>query len=281
MIEPVVDLLACPTCGGELQPGPGALRCPRGHSFDVARQGYVSLLAPGAEVGAGDTPQMVEARAAFLAAGHFAPIVAALADRAAACRPAAAVAVAVADLGAGPGSYLAAVVDRVPGARGVALDLSRAAGRRAARVHPRVGAVVADGRLALPLRSGAFDLALNLFAPRNAPELRRILRLDGTLLVVTPTDRHLRELAGPLELLAVDPNKTQRLEEQLGPHFDPLGQTGCEFALSLSPADLERLVLMGPNAFHAAPAALRDRIAALPAPTAVTASVTVAAYRPR
>jgi hypothetical protein len=38
---------------------------------------------------------------------------------------------------------------------------------------------------------------------------------------------------------------------------------------------------MGPNAFHADPAALRDRIAALPAPTPVTASVTVAAYRPR
>jgi 23S rRNA (guanine745-N1)-methyltransferase len=272
-----VEQHACPTCAGALRRGPGALRCPRGHRFDLARQGFVSQLAAGAEVGAGDTPQMVEARAAFLAAGHFAPIVAALSDRAAASRPAA----AVADLGAGPGSYLAAVVDRIPGARGVALDLSRAAGRRAARVHPRVGAVVADGRVALPLRTGAFDLALNLFAPRNAPELRRILRPDGTLLVVTPTERHLQEIAGPLELLAVDPMKPQRLEEQLGPHFDHLDQVGCEFALALPPAELERLVLMGPNAFHADPAALRDRIAALSAPTPVTASVTVAAYRPR
>jgi 23S rRNA (guanine745-N1)-methyltransferase len=277
MLEPVVDLLACPTCAGELQGGMGALRCSRGHSFDVARQGYVSLLAPGAEVGAGDTPQMVEARAAFLAGGHFAPIVASLSDLAAACLPAA----AVADLGAGPGTYLAAVVDRIPGARGVALDLSRAAGRRAARVHARVGAVVADGRVALPLRSGGFDVALNLFAPRNAPELRRILRPDGTLLVVTPTERHLQEIAGPLDLLAIDPRKPQRLEEQLGPHFDPLGQAGCEFTMELPPDDLQRLVLMGPNAFHADPAALHDRIAALPAPTTVTASVTVAAYRPR
>ena len=71
--KPVVDLLACPTCAGELQLGPGALRCPRGHSFDVARQGYVSLLAAGAEVGAGDTPQMVDARAAFLASRALRP----------------------------------------------------------------------------------------------------------------------------------------------------------------------------------------------------------------
>jgi hypothetical protein len=140
---------------------------------------------------------------------------------------------------------------------------------------------VADGRLTLPVRSGVMDLALSVFAPRNAAELRRILRPAGTLLVVTPTDRHLHEIAGPLNLLAVDPRKPQRLDEQLAPHFDLLDQAAREFALSLPPAELEHLVLMGPNAFHTDPAALRARIAALASPVTVTASVTIAAYRPR
>ena len=168
----VVDLLACPTCAGPLRLDGQALRCPDGHDFDVARQGYVSLLGRGAEVGAGDTAAMVDARAAFLASGHYDPLLQALVDRAAETggQP------AIFDLGAGPGSDLTAVVDHLPGARGVALDLSRAAGRRAARAHPRVGAVVADGRLTLPVRSGVMDLALSVFAPRNAAELRRILR---------------------------------------------------------------------------------------------------------
>jgi 23S rRNA (guanine745-N1)-methyltransferase len=278
VLDPVVDLLACPACAGRLQTSAGTLRCDRGHSFDVARQGYVSLLAAGAEVGAGDTAEMVDARARFLAAGHFAPLVAALADRAAAAAPASPV---IADIGAGPGTYLAAVVDRLPGAHGVTLDLSRAAGKRAARVHPRVGAVVADGRLPLPLRSGAFDLALSVFAPRNAPELQRILRPQGTLLVVTPSDRHLNPMVARLQLLTVDPDKARRLDQQLGPHFEQIDQTPCEFPLSLPHAHLEQLVLMGPSAFHADPITLRARIAALPAPVAVTASVTITAYRPR
>ena len=47
-----------------------ALRCPRRHSFDIARQGYVDLRA-GRAPHAGDTAEMVAARADFLAAGHY------------------------------------------------------------------------------------------------------------------------------------------------------------------------------------------------------------------
>ena len=100
-------------------------------------------------------------------------------------------------------------------------------------------------------------------------------------MVVTPTDRHLREIVAPLQLLAVAPTKSRRLDDQLGPHFDLADHASTEFALALPPADLERLVLMGPNAFHTDPTALRDRIAALPSPAPVTASVTIAADRPR
>ncbi|MCP9623232.1 hypothetical protein NMK54_24100, partial [Nocardia otitidiscaviarum] len=55
------------------------MRCPRGHSFDLAKQGYVSLLTGSSTKMTGDTPEMLDARAAFQAAGHFAPIAAAVA----------------------------------------------------------------------------------------------------------------------------------------------------------------------------------------------------------
>ncbi|MER5455460.1 putative RNA methyltransferase [Micromonospora sp. NPDC002389] len=79
----VVERLRCPVCGeplGEVSAGaPRALRCPRRHSFDIARQGYVNLLAGRAPHG-GDSAEMIAARADFLAAGHYDLISAALAD---------------------------------------------------------------------------------------------------------------------------------------------------------------------------------------------------------
>ena len=57
------------------------MRCGEGHSFDVARQGYLSLLAGEGTPHAGDTAEMVAARERFLGAGHFEPLAEALADR--------------------------------------------------------------------------------------------------------------------------------------------------------------------------------------------------------
>ena len=75
-------MLACPHCGATLARENGSLRCPAGHSFDIARQGHVTLLRGDARPGAGDSAAMIEAREAFLASGHYAPIEEAIADAA-------------------------------------------------------------------------------------------------------------------------------------------------------------------------------------------------------
>jgi 23S rRNA (guanine745-N1)-methyltransferase len=279
VLEDVIDLLACPACGAALTAAGGALRCPSGHSFDVARQGYVSLLHGDARPG-GDTPAMVAARDAYLGAGHFAPILAAVgaaAGRALAAGPAG----GVVDLGAGTGRQLADVLERTPERVGLALDRSPAAARRAARAHPRLGAAVCDVWRGLPVRSAAAALVLNVFAPRNGPEIRRALHPGGRLIVAVPTPRHLGELILPLGLIGVDERKRERMEEALGPHLELVEAEPCEAAMALPHPDLERLVAMGPSAWHADQAALGERIAALPDPAPVTLSVTVATYRPR
>jgi 23S rRNA (guanine745-N1)-methyltransferase len=50
----------------------------------------------------------------------------------------------VVDVGAGTGHHLAAVLDALTAHHGVALDVAKAAARRAARAHPRAAAVVCD-----------------------------------------------------------------------------------------------------------------------------------------
>ncbi|MFC1414262.1 methyltransferase domain-containing protein [Streptacidiphilus sp. N1-12] len=276
MLQDIVEYLACPHCGLGLTTAQDgrALRCATRHSFDVARQGYASLLPGDAHTGTGDTAAMVAAREAFLGAGHYAPIVAALA----AAAPAGAGADCVVDLGAGTGHYLAAVLDALPKAHGIALDISKFALRRAARAHPRAGAVVCDAWRPLPLRDGAADLVLNVFAPRNGPEIRRVLRPGGTLLVVSPTPRHLAELVGDLGLLGVDDRKEQRLAATLGPYLESAGSSEHSFPMLLDHAAVRTVVGMGPSAWHTDPDALAERMAALPDPVPVTASVTLTAF---
>ncbi len=271
------ELLACPVCGAGLARAGGALRCEHGHSFDVARQGYVNLLPTGAPAGLGDTAGMVAARAAFLSAGHFDSLIEAVAD--AAADAAGAEPGAVLDLGAGPGNYLAAALERVPGRHGLALDASRFAARRAARAHPLAAAAVCDVWTAIPVRTGAARVALDVFAPRNGEESARVLAPGGTLVVVTPTERHLAELREPLGMLGVDARKEERLTASLAPHLSEVDRTEVEAAPLLDHRSLRQLVEMGPSAHHSDAGDLDERIGALPEPLEATASVTLSRWR--
>src|SRR5919107_5250602 len=60
VLSEAVDLLRCPVCAADLEEGDGVLRCADGHSFDIARQGYVNLVP-----GPGDSAAMVDARDSF------------------------------------------------------------------------------------------------------------------------------------------------------------------------------------------------------------------------
>ncbi|WSN15044.1 23S rRNA methyltransferase [Micromonospora sp. NBC_01699] len=280
--------MRCPLCGQPLtavDPGAArALRCPRGHSFDLARQGYVNLLA-GRAPHTGDSPEMVTARVDFLGAGHYDMIAAALVDAArrstAPTDGGGTYPDLVVDAGAGTGWHLAAVLDAMPDAVGLALDVSKPALRRAARAHPRAAAALCDTWAGLPLADASARLLVNVFAPRNGPEFRRVLRPDGALLVVTPAGDHLTELVDQLDLLRVDPAKADRVAGSLAGEFDLVDRTRHTHPMRLDRREVATLVGMGPSAWHVDPARLTARIEALPEPVGVTAAVELAHYRPR
>ncbi|RAY16045.1 23S rRNA methyltransferase [Actinomadura craniellae] len=271
MLNDIVDLLRCPVCQAGLSAAPGMLRCPAGHAFDVARQGYVNLLPGHVRPGTADTADMVRARAEFLGAGRFGALTDLLADRVGGgC---------VVDAGAGTGHHLAAVLGKAADVTGVALDVSKHAMRRAARAHPRIGAVVADLWRPLPLRDAAADAVLNVFAPRNAAEFHRVLRPGGTLYVVTPTARHLGPLVEALGLLTVDPRKADRVGEALAGRFRREDGEIREDELVLPHPEVLTLVGMGPSAHHIPGAELRERVARLPDPVTVPVSFELVVYR--
>jgi 23S rRNA (guanine745-N1)-methyltransferase len=267
--------LRCPVCGRPLSAAGRTLRCARAHTFDVSRQGVVTLMSPGRRRPTGDDAGMVSARAAVLGAKHFAPLTTALAETAAGVGDHDAP--LVLDVGAGTGHHLASVLDALPDARGIAFDASTPALRRAARAGERIAAIAGDVWSHIPLSTATADLVLNVFAPRNAGEFARVLRPGGTLIVAIPSATHLRELA-TLHPLSVDPRKHQRLYGRLEAAFDLADVRRVAWNLRLAPRDATDLVRMGPAARHLSEAH-QEHLRRLPAAVSVTAAVELHVFR--
>ena len=286
MLADVAQYLCCPLCRADLTLSTTAgsaqvLGCEQGHRFDVARQGYASLLAGDAHTGTADTAEMVAARSDFLAGGEYAALTEAVADATQHAVPE--LPGCLADAGGGTGHYLAAALDRCPDRVGICCDLSRYAARRAARAHARLGAVVADVWRGLPVRDASAAVVLNVFAPRNPAEFHRALLSEGALVVATPQPDHLSEVVGQLGLVSVDEDKDRRLSRALDERFVLEHSRSVRWTMWLDAAGVRALVAMGPSARHTDDLDAETLAALAPPgdPVQVTGAVTVATYRPR
>jgi 23S rRNA (guanine745-N1)-methyltransferase len=285
MSLPALSALACPNCAAGLAQTERRLHCPAGHSFDLAKQGYAPLLAPGANTTTGDTADQVAAREAFLSTGVFDALMDAVARASLTDAPG-----VVVEPGCGTGHYLAAALDADERREGVGLDTSKYALRRACRRPLRRAAGTGEGRLAavladawarLPVQDGAAAAVLNVFAPRGAEEIARILHPRGSLVVLTPERDHLRELVEALELLSVDPAKPQRTADQLSAAFAAERTETLRYPIELGREDALHLVSMGPSARHRSAESLAAAVDRLPVPIRATVSATVATWRRR
>ena len=131
-------LFCCPLCGGALTRQEHRAVCPQGHSFDVARQGYVHLLPVNKMHSKlpGDSREMVEGRRRFLEAGYYAPFRQELCRLAAACASQlgspAGEGLLLCDAGCGEGYYTAGLREALPQARVCGFDISKLAVKAAA-----------------------------------------------------------------------------------------------------------------------------------------------------
>ncbi|HKS24329.1 MAG TPA: methyltransferase domain-containing protein [Thermoanaerobaculia bacterium] len=141
--------------------------CPRGHSFDVARSGYVNLLQPNERRSRnpGDSAEAVAARRRVWTAADLPPLPVKGG--------------AVLDVGCGDGYWLS----RVDAEERVGVDISVPAIEAAAKRYPDGLWIVANADRFLPFSEASFDVVLSITARLNDGEFRRVLRDDGRLLV--------------------------------------------------------------------------------------------------
>lgn len=238
--------LSCPLCRGDLHRAGGSLRCPRGHTWDIAAKGYVNFVLnrkPSAGYGA----DSFRRRRRFLEAGHYDHIVQAVLE-------ALEGAGTVVDAGCGEGHF--AIALQRSGARVWGLDYSKESISLAAGQNKQVGWLVGD-LARMPLKDGAADAVLNAFTPANYGEFARVLKPGGLLVKVVPGAEHLKELRlAAADQLQVQEHSPQAVAEHFARHFQINGRRAVSRTVPLEGEALEDLLHMTPLLFSADP----DRI---------------------
>ncbi|MCM0611987.1 methyltransferase domain-containing protein [Marinobacter sediminum] len=246
------DALACPLDGCPLAPIDKSWRCENGHSFDVARQGYVHLLPVQKKrsLEPGDSKEMVAARQRFLNEGFYEPISHAVNDAVIEALPTDRV-VSILDAGSGEGYYLRRLASSVDGQNSLSLmgvDISKWAVLAAAKQDRRVRWVVGSNAN-LPALQASVDLVLCLFGFPVYSEFSRVLRPGGQLVQVDAGADHLRELR---EVIYPELKPSGEAGAMSPDGFRLIDSTALRFEVSLP--DKERiadLLAMTPHLYRA------------------------------
>ena len=169
-------MLKCPKCDKKLNIVDKSYRCENGHSYDIAKKGYVNLLMSQVSKKRhhGDDKLMSISRRDFLDKGYYKPLAKSLCELVQGKT--------VADIGCGECYYLSYIKDNIKDSVCVGIDISKEILEVAsARTKPRgIITAVASGA-SLPFEDECFDTLVSVFAPISDREFYRVLKKDGII----------------------------------------------------------------------------------------------------
>ena len=235
--------LICPLCGELLSRQEKRYVCPKNHSFDIARQGYVHLLPVQNKhsLNPGDTREQVLARRAFLEQGYYGPIAEALYQEAKALN----VRGEILDAGCGEGWYSAALAEKL-GLPLTGLDISKEAVRCAAAKYKNARWLCATAAH-IPVPNECAGLLMSLFAITLPEEFHRVLRKDGYFFQVLAAEDHLLGLKSIIypELKFKEKDSVPCL-----PGFELVKSRPVRFAFTVEGEQIQNLFSMTPHVFR-------------------------------
>ena len=247
-LSAVQDVLRCPHCSEPIKIEDGSAKCAAGHSFDIARQGYVNFLTKQTFIKNADTGAMVDARQKMHARPFFQDLAQQIAQICGGlCRGVSQP--IIVEPGGGTGFYAHVVSQTVSNALAVSFDISVQAAKVCARQSDRVAAVVADVWQQWPIADDSADVVLSVFSPRNFVETERVLKADAVLIVVTPEENHLVELRNRFNTLGIQRDKSESISASLG-NFTKILQISHQSTELLDGSAIYDTLLSGPNGHH-------------------------------
>ena len=235
--------LICPVCGACLAKEERIWQCVNGHSFDVARQGYVNLLPVQNKHSSqpGDTKEQVSARRSFLEGEFYKPIVEALcklAKKQNCTGP-------VLDAGCGEGYYSSRLAESLD-AELIGLDISKEAVRAAAGRYKGPLWLCASAAH-IPMVDHSVGLLTSLFAFTAPEEFKRVLKPDGTFIQVLAAQDHLlglKEIIYP----KIDLKEKDSVPELAG--FELVESVPVKFTFTVEGDQVQNLLYMTPHVYR-------------------------------
>ncbi len=181
-------MLICPNCGSYLERQQNCYRCAKGHSFDIAREGYVNLLLKHS-ANPGDDNLSITSRNDFLNKGYYQPLALALQDTVSKyLQPGQ----SFLDAGCGTGYYLSFLTKQLD-LEYYATDISKKAVALTSKKNKQAACFVGNV-FHLPLEDESLDALMSVFTPYSAAEFGRVIKTGGYVIAVTPGKRHLYQL---------------------------------------------------------------------------------------
>lgn len=260
-------ILICPVCDSALERQDKRYVCINHHSFDLAREGYVNLLLANQKASKmpGDSLEMLQARRRFLESGSYKTlsdylnqIVAqhlyANDNQTDVNKP-----ITILEAGCGEGYYLGKMQQFLKENQPSTvmhywgLDISKDAIRMASRRYKEINFLVASTRRKITIADQGIHVLLTIFAPRNPIEYRRIVAIDGIVIVVIPDINHLRQLR---EILGMPERLVVKQDEVIVDFQDGFELNQVEkisSSIELNNESLLDLVKMTPNYWHISP----------------------------
>ncbi len=174
--------IRCPKCHEILHQEGSSFRCSNGHTYDLAREGYLNLNEHKSR--SGDAEELVKARRRFLAKGYYSflkeEVSKILREEHVS---------SLIDLACGEGYY----TKDFPVKEKIGIDLSKKALKLASKSDPSTFYLLTS-IFHVPLDDDACDGVTTLFAPLASKEAARLLKEGGIFLYIRPAERHLYEL---------------------------------------------------------------------------------------
>lgn len=240
--------ITCPVCAEPLLLKERTYRCSNGHSFDLAKEGYVNLLLSHQRKSKnpGDDKMMIQARRRFFDSGAFDPLTK-LIQHSTSNIPHS----TLLDCGCGEGHFLSAL-----GGTRFGVDVSKEAIRCAAKRYKEVTWIVANGMRELPFADDSMDGILSVLAPRNIEEFARILKPDGALVLGVPGPNHLIELRTRLTANAGDfEEKADEAIAKCASQFIETNRDSLSYSQLLNCEQIADLIQMTPIFWNSSPEA--------------------------
>ena len=249
LVQDYAEVFICPVCGDivevvELK----SVVCPKRHTFDFAKQGYINVLTRSMKVNY-DKELFAARENIIMKHKLYDPLHTRLLEVIkveAANNPRS----LLLDAGAGEGSHLAKILDQMETVTGIGIDISKEGIRLAASKSETAMWLVGD--LAnIPVKDHSLHTIINILSPANYQEFKRVLIENGLMIKVVPGANYLIELR---DTILEEQKRFFTNEETISlfkQHYSDVQIEELTYTKELNQAEIRDLIKMSPLSWNA------------------------------